>query len=150
MKQGKKAQKKKGGWLCCLRPRFDEDDVPAAPLSTGSGSTVSVADELVRDGVPLGGVTSTSEDVIQIDSKTLVQCNVGLSVSDGAEDDNADYNNQVPHHVAAPASNASLAGPQPLSAGFDGIGKGDSPLGVLMPGSQGPRSKLRTAPTSGT
>jgi hypothetical protein len=165
--KGSNKAKKKGGWLCCLRPQFDEDDVPVAPISTGNMSTASVADELVRDGVPLGGVTSTSEDVIQIDSNTLVQCNVGLSVSD-EEDDQQQHQHYQHHHVMSPASNVSVAGapqplsagfdgigmgkPQPLSAGFDGIGKGaltEANLAMHMPGSQGPKSK-RAAPTSGT
>lgn len=41
------------------------------------------ADELVEDGVPMGGVTATSEDVMQLDGNdVLIQCNVGLSVDD--------------------------------------------------------------------
>jgi hypothetical protein len=153
--KGNNKGKKKGGWLCCLRPRFDDDDVPVAPTSIGSTCSGSVADELVRDGVPLGGVTSTSEDVIQIDSNTLVQCNVGLSVSDGPENDETQYQHQH-HQVMSPGSSASMAGiPQPLSAGFDGIGKSyggaltEANLAAHMPGSQGPRTK-RAAPTSGT
>lgn len=42
---------------------------PSFHTAAGAASSGASRDELVRDGIPLGGVTSTSEDVIQIDPK---------------------------------------------------------------------------------
>lgn len=139
-----KAKKKKSSWLCCLRPNLPEDDESSivvvgkegggrsggavqAPKSNGGQTALSTSseNELVKDGVPLGGVTSTSEDVIQVGHGTVVQCNVGLSVQE--ENGNSHHNDHSMNgysYPSAPPSAPNSGYPQPLSAGFAGIGKG--------------------------
>jgi len=135
---GKLKKKKSGGlFACCFRPKLPEDDeieqsqqtllqqpnsltrnLPSA-VSAGGPEDSAIADELVEDGVPMGGVTATSEDVMQLDGNdVLIQCNVGLSV----DDPNARaYSGPPPAHNLnlnvdkGPASSQSIS---PMSTGL--------------------------------
>mmetsp|Transcript_19242 Transcript_19242/g.44153 ORF Transcript_19242/g.44153 Transcript_19242/m.44153 type:complete len:304 (-) Transcript_19242:215-1126(-) len=134
-KKPKKPEKKKSSsFICCFRPSLedDHDDLPETLRPDSGGSWEVDQDDIVNDGVPMGGVTSTSEDVIQFEDAVL-QCNVGLSV-------------EGPSSTAA-----SMRGPMSSTLSIGGGGYSDPPSRSHIPVYQPPSEpRSRRPPSSGT
>ena len=134
--------RKKGGCFSCFRPAVEEEDGVQA---TAAGRMVEDQNELVDDGIPLGGVTSTSQDVMDAGGVVL-QCNVGLSLDDeGGPSNSGIYNAPV---STGPGPQSSISMTAPMSCG-SAAPQSWTPPSAMQPHQQPPSTSLM-APNSGS